>query len=179
MLVVDVAQRLMPVIWGRCRAVRLLTLLLHGCSCARLKIAKPGHDHLRVRIHVRPQTEALPARSLAVARYGASQLAAVPLRTGTGTSRVGAPSGVVQRLSRPALADDVLSAAARHQAPSARSLVSRRELAGWAGDQMAQTDRAPRRPRLAACVAWPVREGARVACPLCFSGFSPPSAGSS
>jgi hypothetical protein len=66
----------MSVADGRCGCC---TLLLHGHPRARLIIVRSGHDHLRTRIHVRSQAGALPVRSLAVARHGASRVTTLHL----------------------------------------------------------------------------------------------------
>jgi hypothetical protein len=86
----------------------------------------PGHDRLGARFSVREQAGVLPIRSPAVARQGAGELETVHLRTGPGSGRArprhGARPSRVQPLPRPAPADGVLRAAARHRAPAAHRL---------------------------------------------------------
>ena len=91
--------------------------------------SRSEHDRLDVRFSVREQARILPVRPPAVARQGASELDAVPLRAGPGGSRArprhGTRPGRVQQLPRSAPADGVLRTAARPRAPAAHRLGDR------------------------------------------------------
>ncbi len=93
---------------------------------AGLRCRPPGHDHFRASIYFRTQAPVLPVRSSAVARPRPGQLEALHLRGGPGGSRTrprhGPRLGVLPHLPRPAQADHVLRAAARHRAPPGVSL---------------------------------------------------------